>query len=104
MNRKISNKIRRSHRYLGLFLGLQFLMWTVSGLYFSWTNLDEIHGDQFKNLNYKPVKFDNLISPSEINQHEAIINIEIRDILKVPYYVVNDKYMYNAKTGESKME
>ena len=102
MNRKISNKIRRSHRYLGLFLGLQFLMWTVSGLYFSWTNLDEIHGDQFKNLNYKPIKFDNLISPSEINHHEAIINIEIRDILKVPYYVVNDKYMYNAKTGESK--
>ena len=53
MNRKISHKIRRAHRYLGLFLGLQFLMWTISGLYFSWTNLDEIHGDQFKNLDYQ---------------------------------------------------
>ena len=102
MNRKISNKIRKSHRYLGLFLGLQFLMWTISGLYFSWTNLDEIHGDQFKNLNYKPMAFNNLISPSEINHHEAIHNIEIRDILKVPYYVINEQYMYNAKTGKSK--
>ena len=47
-SRKISLNIRKTHRYLGLFLGIQFLFWTVSGLYFSWTNLDEIHGDQFK--------------------------------------------------------
>ena len=39
--------IRKSHRYLGLFTGIQFLMWTIGGLYFSWTNLDDIHGDQF---------------------------------------------------------
>jgi len=37
--------VRRMHRYLGVLLGIQFLLWTVSGLYFSWTNIDEIHGD-----------------------------------------------------------
>ena len=41
-------RIRKTHRYLGLFIGLQFLAWTVSGLYFSWTDLDEIHGEPFK--------------------------------------------------------
>ena len=46
--RELSLKIRKTHRYLGLFIGLQFLAWTVSGLYFSWTDIDEIHGDQFK--------------------------------------------------------
>ncbi len=102
MNRKISHKIRRVHRYLGLFLGLQFLMWTISGLYFSWTNLDEIHGDQFKNLNYQPMAFDSLISPSSINHYEAINKIEIRDIKKEPYFLVNESFLYNARTGKLK--
>ena len=102
MNRKISHKIRRVHRYLGLFLGLQFLMWTISGLYFSWTNLDEIHGDQFKNLNYQPMAFDSLISPSSINHYESINKIEIRDIKKEPYFLVNDSFLYNARTGKLK--
>lgn len=102
MNRKISHKIRRVHRYLGLFLGLQFLMWTISGLYFSWTNLDEIHGNQFKNLNYQPIAFDSLISPSSINHYEAINKIEIRDIKKEPYFLINDSFLYNARTGKLK--
>ena len=41
--------IRKTHRWLGLLLGVQFLMWTMSGLYFSWSNIDEIHGDFQKN-------------------------------------------------------
>ena len=36
--------VRKTHRYLGLIIGIQFLAWTISGLYFSWTNIDEIHG------------------------------------------------------------
>ena len=102
MNRKISHKIRRAHRYLGLFLGLQFLMWTISGLYFSWTNLDEIHGDQFKNLDYQPIAFDNLISPSEINFPEPINRIEIRDIKEEPYFLINESFLFHARTGEIK--
>jgi len=43
--RNFKYQIRRIHRYLGLFLGIQFLLWTVGGLYFSWSNLDNIHGD-----------------------------------------------------------
>ena len=94
MNRKISHKIRRAHRYLGLFLGVQFLMWTISGLYFSWTNLDEIHGNQFKNLDYQPMAFEDLISPSNIDHSDAIKTIEIRDIKKKPFYLINGSYLY----------
>ena len=39
VKREFSLKIRKTHRYLGVFIGLQFLAWTVSGLYFSWTDL-----------------------------------------------------------------
>ena len=47
----IKNKnlsIRRIHRYLGLFIGIQFLGRTISGLYFSWNNIDNVHGDQMR--------------------------------------------------------
>ena len=42
------NQFRKAHRFLGVFIGIQFLFWTISGLYFSWTDIDEIHGDHYK--------------------------------------------------------
>lgn len=42
-------KIRKWHRYLGLVLGVQFLFWTIGGIYFSWTNIDEIKGEHLIN-------------------------------------------------------
>ena len=104
MKRKVSLKIRKAHRYLGIFLGIQFLFWTISGLYFSWTNLDEIHGDHYKNLEYEPLSFENLISPSLIKIKESINSIEIRDINKKPYYFINKKWLYSARTGVRKNE
>jgi hypothetical protein len=40
--------IRKSHRYLGVFIGIQFLMWTMSGIYFSWNDIDNVHGDHMR--------------------------------------------------------
>ena len=40
--------IRKTHRYLGLFIGIQFLGWTISGIYFSWNNIDKVHGDHLR--------------------------------------------------------
>lgn len=44
---------RKSHRYLGVFIGIQFLAWTISGLYFSWNDIDDVHGDHLR----RPGKF-----------------------------------------------
>ena len=95
---KTSKKIRTAHRYLGLFLGIQFLFWTISGLYFSWTDLDQIHGDHFKK---KPIKkeFDNLLSPSEISLNNRIKTLEIREIADTPYYWINNSKLLNAHNG-----
>lgn len=41
----LTYRARRLHRWLGLGIGLQFLLWTVGGLYFSWTDIDAVHGD-----------------------------------------------------------
>ncbi|VAW11052.1 FIG00694894: hypothetical protein [hydrothermal vent metagenome] len=102
VNGHTAQKIRKTHRYLGIFIGIQFLFWTISGLYFSWTNIDDIHGDQFKNLEYQPKSFDNLISPSVLNVTAGVNTIELRDINNLPYYWINKKQLYNAINGKLK--
>ncbi|MFY7672361.1 PepSY domain-containing protein [Tenacibaculum sp. MEBiC06402] len=102
VKRQTAIKIRKAHRYLGLFLGVQFLLWTISGLYFSWTDIDEIHGDHFKNLNYQPQAFDSLISPSQLQISEGIKTIELRDINNTPHYWINKSHLYNAFNGNKK--
>ncbi len=102
VNRNSAIKIRKVHRYLGLFIGVQFLFWTISGLYFSWTNIDDIHGDHFKNLDYQPKAFRNLLSPSQLEASEGIKTIELREIENTPYYWVNKEQLYNAVDGSLK--
>jgi uncharacterized iron-regulated membrane protein len=99
VNRKTALKIRQTHRYLGLFIGIQFIMWTVSGLYFSWTDIDEIHGDQFRKTEMVLGNFSNLGSPSEFNPETTIQSVELKDIAGQPYYWINQKTLQNAKTG-----
>jgi len=100
VQRETALKIRKIHRYLGLFLGVQFLLWTVSGLYFSWTDIDEIHGDQFKNLEYQPKAFDSLMSPTTIKVIGGLKTIELRDLDNKPHYWVNNSQLINANNGE----
>lgn len=85
--------IRKSHRYLGVLLGIQFLFWTIGGLYFSWTNLDEIHGD----LNRKPVPrlkgSIRMISPDSVLKQEeyavdSIHSVQMVTILQKPYWSI----------------
>ncbi|MEN8789761.1 MAG: PepSY domain-containing protein [Flavobacteriaceae bacterium] len=102
VKRNIAKKIRKTHRYLGLFLGVQFLLWTISGLYFSWTDIDDIHGDHFKNMEYQPTRFTELIAPTDLKHSEGIISIALRDINGVPFYWINKSKLYNAVNGTPK--
>ena len=78
-------KIRKAHRDLGTFLGIQFIFWTLSGLYFSWTDINEIRVDHLKKIKTKK-KFTKLIGPTKIDNIESI---EIRNISNRPYYFIN---------------
>tara|TARA_Y200000002_G_scaffold66716_1_gene51633 strand:- start:562 stop:1263 length:702 start_codon:yes stop_codon:yes gene_type:complete len=98
---KTSKKIRKAHRYLGLFLGVQFLFWTISGLYFSWTDLDEIHGDHFKKEK-EQISFTNLININDLEFKNPIKTFELREIADLPYYFINDSILFNAYNGNLK--
>lgn len=90
-------RIRKTHRYLGLFIGIQFLAWTISGLYFSWTNLDEIHGDQYLNPKVVSEAYNDLFSLDSIPN--PIEKIQLVSLDKQPYYWINETHLYNARTG-----
>jgi|TARA_R110001606_G_scaffold377534_1_gene536641 hypothetical protein len=103
VKRQTALKIRKAHRYLGIFIGIQFLMWTISGMYFSWTDIDEIHGDQYRQEPVEKTIFTNLISPTEIKA-DAITSLELREIAGEPYYWINQSQLVNAKTGALKAQ
>lgn len=104
VKRKTALKIRKAHRYLGLFLGVQFLMWTISGMYFSWTDIDEIHGDQFKKAHPEQAAFADLLGSSLLDLQEPIRSLELLEIADAPYYWINEATLYNAVTGVKKDE
>ena len=104
VKRKTALRLRKTHRYLGLFLGIQFIMWTVSGLYFSWTDIDEIHGDNFRKHHPEAPAFNNLMSPAQANSNLPVNSLELKDIGGIPYYLVDGNKLINARTGERKEE
>lgn len=102
VNRNIASRIRKAHRYLGLFLGIQFLFWTISGLYFSWTDIDEIHGDHFKQLPPQKAAFQALLGTKDLKGISEIRSLELIAIADQPYYWINDNQLWHAITGEKK--
>ena len=99
--REFIRNIRKWHRYLGLILGIQFLLWTIGGLYFSWTNIDEIRGDHIKKQSsFLPVNA-TYIAPSKFLHDlelkpEALVSLKLTSILKEPFYEV----VYLSNTEE----
>lgn len=85
--------IRKAHRWLGVILGIQFLLWTIGGLYFSWSNIDEIHGD-FQKKNAPLLSSDiSLVSPTEVletikKNHpiDSVVSIQLIEIMGRPFY------------------
>lgn len=102
VNRKTALRIRKTHRYLGLFLGIQFLLWTISGLYFSWTDIDEIHGDDFKILPPQKVAFANLLGTDSLIGGQPVESLELLEIAGSPYYWINESQLVHAQSGKPK--
>lgn len=93
--RNYKHYVRKSHRYLGIFIGIQFFLWTLGGLYFSWTNLDEIHGDHLNHKSAPIIETAAMISPSEALSSNAseckspdLRSLRIVSILGDTFYAV----------------
>src|SRR6185369_2871713 len=87
--------IRKAHRYLGLFIGIQFLGWTISGLYFSWNNIDSVHGDHMRKSPHFISASSTLVSPAEgINELktrqpvDSIHSVQLISVIGKPLYQI----------------
>jgi len=40
--------IRGLHRYLSIFIAIQLLLWTVSGIYFAFNKIESVRGEQYR--------------------------------------------------------
>ncbi len=96
--------IRKTHRYLGVLIGIQFLMWTAGGLYFSWNNIDKVHGDHLQ----RQVSFlsgnEQVVSPTEAIvklkasiKIDSIHSVRLIQILDKPVYQIS---YFNGHSGD----
>ena len=86
-------RIRRTHRFMGVILGVQFLFWTLGGLYFSWSNMDDVHGDPMKkptpqyrtDMDFIPPKIP--LAQLKIKQNiDSVLSVNLIDVLGKPTY------------------
>ena len=40
--------LRKFHRYISLLIAVQLLLWTVSGIYFSFNKIENVRGQQYR--------------------------------------------------------
>jgi hypothetical protein len=109
--------LRKAHRYLSVFVGVQLLLWVVSGLYFTVNDIEKIRGQHLRSKIDNDIKVQAgqladisavLISFRKQNPSiESIKGVELRLLLGQAIYEIayNDasgkRYqLANAQTGE----
>jgi hypothetical protein len=92
---ELQRRVRKTHRWLGVILGIQFLFWTIGGLYFSWSNMDEVHGDHQKAHIHPLTGNISLVNPQDIiakiKQKDTVnfvLGMQLIQILEKPVYQI----------------
>ena len=49
--------IRKIHKYLSLFISIQLLLWTISGIYFAYNQIELVRGEHLRNQSYDEIDF-----------------------------------------------
>lgn len=86
---------RRIHRYLGLVIGVQLFLWTLSGLIFSWNSIKSVRGEDLirqqepidlSEFNIK--SFDEILNAakSQLNANDAVVSGTLKTMLARPVY------------------
>ena len=108
MNRTWHLRIRKSHRYLGLFIGVQFLLWNVVCFFFIWSKLDDINGEHLtRPATALPLSL-SLVSPSasiltmsqqpgrSTDATNSITGVQLIEVLGQPVYQINYRTVHKG--------
>ena len=98
--------IRQAHRWLGLLVGLQVLLWVVGGLTMSALRLEEVRGDD-RAADHAPVNLDPgaaLVAPRDVlAQHGPATELALTTLLSRPVYRLKageNRVLVDASSGE----
>ena len=56
--------LRKLHKYISLLVSLQLLLWTISGIYFSFNKIENVRGEQY----YKTEEVEAATTPINIKK------------------------------------
>lgn len=106
---KLSRRVSRIHKILGLVIGLQLLFWTVSGLFFTLYPIETIHGDHLRKApDYAALDVGDaaLLSPGIVMREGggAVTGVTLRPFVTGPIYEVSGSdgvRLVDAWTGEA---
>ena len=99
---------RTLHKWLGLFVGLQVLIWLATGLYMVVVDIDFIHGDPLvKNMQQAVLVPDHPLHgiASLRAQYQDATEISLRPVMGKTFYTVttvDHRYLVDPETGEVK--
>lgn len=104
MKRSSVFTLRKIHKYFGVIIGIQFIFWTLGGIFFSWSNLDQIHSDPYKSI---PHKFNNSIklSTPQVLIDKLTTDLEYYEIEQLELLNINGSPVYRigiSDTNENK--
>ncbi len=94
---------RKTHKWLGLFIGLQVVIWSLSGLYMTAVHIDIIHGDHL--IRQSPpgsVDAAALMDPLAVVEANHAQSVRLAWVRNQPVYVVKGEageMVVDARTG-----
>ena len=87
-------KLRSLHKYVSLLVSVQLLLWTISGIYFSFNKIENVRGEQY----YKTQTVEETVVPTNIKKvsQEFAFGVIEEETLLTP---LNIELIEEAKTG-----
>lgn len=95
---------RRIHKWLALFVGVQAVIWTVTGMYMVAVHIDYIHGDHLvRNVPAASLGMAGMVTPGQVVQADPEAReVRLQRLLDRPVWRVESKaesYLVDARSG-----
>jgi len=97
---------RRAHKWIALVIGVQALLWMVSGLYMTVISIDVIHGDHLAHTKAPPLTPNaRLVDPAGLaERYPELERIRLKRFMEQEVYEIHHRgtvSLVNAQSGEA---
>jgi hypothetical protein len=96
---------RRAHKWIGLIIGVQALLWMLSGVYMTVVPLDVIHGDHLAHVHGEPLppQAERVGADVLVARYPQLQSFRLKHVLDREVYEVRQgggKFLVDAASGE----